>query len=242
MGRNMQEKALTDFISSGALHKGRMLSEDEIALLKGEGVTFAVEGYITVGGNDVVLRVGVDDLFPQSLPKVYLNDPDMLGFIPHVGPGGSICYADTEGIILNTEYPVSLLNDAVTCAAQVLEEGITGTNRVDFMDEFMVYWGRLSPSKLILSFVRPEERVRRVYAYYDSDGNCSWIAADDSSVCSFFNYDLSPMKSLTQRSAIYIPLEKAAPMQIPDEASNSPALSLIPRIRLCSDLYTWMRL
>jgi molybdopterin/thiamine biosynthesis adenylyltransferase len=216
MGRNMQEKALTDFISSGALHKGRMLSEDEIALLKGEGVTFAVEGYITVGGNDVVLRVGVDDLFPQSLPKVYLNDPDMLGFIPHVGPGGSICYADTEGIILNTEYPVSLLNDAVTCAAQVLEEGITGTNRVDFMDEFMVYWGRLSPSKLILSFVRPEERVRRVYAYYDSDGNCSWIAADDSSVCSFFNYDLSPMKSLTQRSAIYIPLEKAAPITPPE--------------------------
>lgn len=195
-----------DFVSSGILNEARVLSEDEIKPLKPKGVSSVIEGYVNVCGSDVSLRVEIGNSFPLSLPMVYLSDPDILGLIPHVGPDGNVCYADTEGILLNTAHPGSILSDAVMGAVQVLRDGVSGANRADFMDEFVVYWRLLSPSKVIPSFIQPDDTVRKVYAYYDHDRDYKWIADDNSLVRSFFNGNPSCLKSLTRCAAVYVPL------------------------------------
>ncbi|HXG36034.1 MAG TPA: ThiF family adenylyltransferase [Dehalococcoidia bacterium] len=204
-----QDQALRRLAETGILIEAHPLSPTELYPFAERGVVCALEGKVIVAEQGVVLCVGVDRRFPLSLPKVFLRPPDALGFIPHVDGNGYVCYADAEGLLLNSEDPVGILREATTRAVGILEDGASSKNRWEFMDEFLSYWRRLQPRQRLLAFLRVDDVLRRVRAY-TSRGRYAWVADGDRAVLAYFNGNPKALTSLTQRTALYIPLREGS--------------------------------
>lgn len=111
-----------------------------------------------VGDRVVDLQIVVDHRFPLSKPLLFLADPNALGYIPHVERNGYICYATEEGFLVDINRPEDVILDCVETALKVLEDGVAGTNRADFWNEFEAYWLRSATGKMI-TFTSPGETV-----------------------------------------------------------------------------------
>jgi hypothetical protein len=200
-----QEQVLRHLAETGILVETHLLSPTELHPFAERGVVCALEGKVTIAEQGVVLCVGVDRRFPLSLPKVFLRPPDALGFVPHVDGDGYVCYADAEGLLLNSEDPVGILLEAVARAVKSLEAGASGNNRRDFMDEFRSYWHRLPLQTSVQAFLCVDDVLRKVRAYKNRTGY-RWVADGDVAVLAYFNGNHKALTSLTQRNALYIPL------------------------------------
>lgn len=211
MQMHAHEKILRAFAASGLLSDARVLAPEELEpFFRERAVVAALEGKCTVKGVQVTLRVGLTRRFPLALPKIYLHPWDALGYIPHVSEDGYVCYAQTEGLLLNSEDPVGIVVEATQQALCVLEKGISSRNRLDFMDEFVAYWLRVVPNMTWLrAFFEANDTIRKVYAYRNREGY-KWVADGDSSVLAYYNGHRKVIGSLTQRTALYIPLHDGA--------------------------------
>lgn len=209
MERDAREKILREFAASGILAEARVLAPEELEpRFRDRGVVAVLEGKSTVEGVPVILWVGLTHRFPLDLPKVYLRPWDALGYIPHVSEDGYVCYADTEGLLLNSGDPVGILVEATRRALSVLEKGASGKNRLDFMDEFGAYWLRVVPNMTRLpTFFEANDTLRKVYAYRTHEGY-KWVADGDGSVLAYYNGHRKVLDSLTQRTALYVPLHE----------------------------------
>lgn len=140
---------------------------DSARLLDDSSGTMAIVGEASVEGRAVTIRVDVTAPFPLSLPRIFLEPPDALGFIPHVMHDGLICYLDPEGQLLDTTRPGDLVAEAVDKSLAVLRSGVTGTNRGDFAEEFEAYW---QPSGVGISLLEPNDNVRACSAAVAENG------------------------------------------------------------------------
>jgi len=201
-----QLDVLTDLAQQGDLYQAHLLSASELESFKKRKVELAVEGQVTIKDKTVTLSVGIDRSFPLSLPIVFLRPPNALGFIPHLEEDGYVCYSDSEGLLLNWEDPVGILRDAISKATEILEAGISGSNQLDFMDEFGAYWQRLSPIELP-AFLPVDDVLRKVFVYKGSTGY-EFVADEVDTVHAYLNSQQRSPDSLTRHTAIYIPLQK----------------------------------
>ncbi|WP_204103269.1 MULTISPECIES: ThiF family adenylyltransferase [Spirulina sp. CCY15215] len=176
------------------------------SLLQDRNVVAAIAGNITIAEKIVQLCVGVREDFPRSLPLVFLQPPDAFGFIPHVEESGYICYAQTEGLLLNSADPVGILYDAIDKAIAVIQSGIDGENRWDFMDELPWYWERVN-TKTLPGFFSVDNMLRKVFVYSDRGGD-RFVADSIQTIQAYFNGKKQGLNALNCRGALYIPLEK----------------------------------
>ncbi|MCL5960661.1 MAG: ThiF family adenylyltransferase [Chloroflexi bacterium] len=206
-----QERALLALAENGTLQGVRPLNQGELSEVRPRGVVCAIEGEATVAGNDVKLRVGVDGRFPLSLPIIFLSPPDALGFIPHVEIDGDgyVCYAQAEGLLLDSQNPVGILQEAVKRAKAVLRDGVTGENRWDFTDEFSAYWVRVAEKFAISFYLDANDVLREVYCYRSSTGY-ALVTNREEDVRAYFNGSGKALDSLTRRAALYVPLRREA--------------------------------
>jgi molybdopterin/thiamine biosynthesis adenylyltransferase len=201
-----QLNILANLTQQGDLHYVRILPENELNNFKTHKIVWAIEGQVTIAGKDVTLCVGVDGNFPLCLPEVFLRPPDTLGFIPHVEEDGYICYLDSEGLLLNSEDPTGIICDAITKAVDVLEAGVSGSNQLDFMNEFGAYWRRIS-SKTMLAFLPADNILRKIFVYTDNK-DIELVADEISTVKAYFNTQGQALDLLTRRTALYVPLNE----------------------------------
>lgn len=174
-----QLNVLTNLTQQENLHHVRILPDNELSSFKTHHkIVWAIEGQVTIAGKDVTLCVGVDGNFPLCLPKVFLRPLDALGFIPHVEEDGNVCYLDSEGLLLNSEDPIGIICDAITKAVDVLQAGVSGSNQLDFMNEFSAYWQRIR-SKTMCTFLAADEVLRKIFVY--TDNKDLELAADEIS-------------------------------------------------------------
>jgi molybdopterin-synthase adenylyltransferase len=120
----------------------------------GDG-TRALEGQLTVADRTVTIAIHVDSILRNELPRVFLRPWDALGFIPHVDPSGLVCYLDKEGLLLDRRRPVDIVRDALKEVRRTLEDGLSGANQHDFVDELDVYWQYLPGCVQALSTLEP---------------------------------------------------------------------------------------
>src|SRR5713101_3205467 len=202
-----QEKVLMGLAQAGLLRQARVLAPQELKPFNRRRIVCAVEGQAAVTEREVTVCVGVDRRFPLSLPTVFLRPWNALGFIPHVDQDGYVCYADVEGILLNTGDPAGILVEATERTLRILEDGASGRNRWDFMDEFQAYWRQALPKEPIVlrAFMRVDGCARKVYAYKDKDGY-KFVSDGDRAVLAYFSGNPKALESITQRSALYLPL------------------------------------
>lgn len=188
------------------LHEACLLSPVEHSFLQNWVVVAAIAGNVTIADTTVQLCVGVRESFPRSLPVIFLHPPDAFGMIPHLDGDGYICYAQTEGLLLNAADPVGILHDALDRAIAVVQSGISGENHLDFMDELPLYWERISKKRL-LGFFSVDDVLRKVFVYTGSNGD--QFAADSiETVQAYFNGKKQGLNVLNRRGALYIPLSE----------------------------------
>lgn len=195
-----------------------------------------VEGRTRVGGREIVLYLGVDRRFPVSLPRVYLRPPKGLGFLPHVEHTGLICYQEPEGLLIDTERSGEVLVWAAERAVRALEEQLAflewGEVPPDFMDEFPAYLRRLSRGKALHAFLNPDGRVRKIRVYRDDTGGkreYQFVSDSQRVVEAYFTHRPEALRSLTQRTALYLPLREGTRV-FPPEPEKPWTLDLVRRI------------
>lgn len=182
----------------------RWLTPEEVReAFPATAVTLGFQGQQVVADRSVTLRVGLQSTPGLELLKVQLTPWDALGFIPHVDLTGNVCYLNAEGLILDRSRPKALVADCLELTKAVLEDGYSGTNRADFMDEFDAYWLQTLKFKRIQAFVNPTDHVKKL-TVAEAHRKVVYIADDVKAVRAYLS-GREP-EHHTLRNALYIPL------------------------------------
>lgn len=187
------------------------------------GAVAIVEVDVQIEGQSVTLQIGLDALFPHSLPIISIIPWNRLGFIPHVEPNGYVCYAQREGLLLNRHNFKGILDESIRKTISVLISGYRGENRNDFIDEFEAYWCKLSNVRYILSVIEPTDDLRQIIAAKKEDPSIDeepyiYVTDDVKSIQSFYN--LRGFKQYTHRNALYIPFKPGTFVCLPPPNSQ----------------------
>ena len=120
---------------------------------------------VHVPSGEVVLLIAIPATFPDELPTVYLTDDieeNASGRpIPHLSGSDEFCTFDKNEIRINADNPEGIVVAVIERARKLLEEGISGTNTGDYLDEFEAYWEQ-GASLLALSLVTPSDKAKTV--------------------------------------------------------------------------------
>ncbi len=108
-----------------------------------------------VGNQDIAIKVFVPKRFPNELPKFLLEQYDILGFLPHIAPSGSVCYLEKESVYINIDNPKIVFQASFEEALKTIKDGLSKANYKDFREEFHVFWeGNKHKSPLfVVSFI-----------------------------------------------------------------------------------------
>ena len=121
----------------------------------------------------------IDDVFPQSQPRIVVPQADQDYLWPHVEPGGLLCLKNT---LVNADPAQRLLQHI--CAAQELLNFSEEERRQEFVREFTSYWNHKRNHKrvfgryVILSLLAPINSSREIFSFIDIS-NQRVIVADD---------------------------------------------------------------
>lgn len=100
------------------------------------------EGAIPYRGEKIRVRLDVIDWNFQNKPEIFiLERPEgLVGFRPHLGAGGNVCYLDRESVYMDAYDPVGVIARCLLEAQDTLEEIAGSTRKIDMRDEFLANW------------------------------------------------------------------------------------------------------
>lgn len=163
---------------------------------------------LDVLGESVPVRILLSAGFPTSEPAIFIQPWDRLGYLPHVLPKlGAVCYAVSEGLMLNRQYPAAVLTWAVEEAKALLEKGVRGDNLTDFLEEIEVYWSYLN-GKEVNNFFDPAATSCAI-SMLATAGQRDAVASSTAAVPHL--YQPTGGNAFTKYSATYLVLPEATP-------------------------------
>lgn len=114
-----------------------------------DGTSFGKRDYqILVECNLVVLEqqvpiiIAIPTNWSSSLIDIYIQRNMDFPFIPHVDIKGKICLYELEGILIDPNL-YGIITQSLNKARQIIEDGLLGINKEDFINEFDSYWMQL---------------------------------------------------------------------------------------------------
>lgn len=114
------------------------LKEPELNIHKGKGYRDGWLVEIRVAGRRFVCHILINDSFPFSPPRFFIEDyKSLLNKIPHIGSDGLLCLGDTNYNYFSGRHSIRPLHRA---AYNLLERGLSGQLNHDFQQEFLNYW------------------------------------------------------------------------------------------------------
>ncbi|ADD03114.1 UBA/THIF-type NAD/FAD binding protein [Thermoanaerobacter italicus Ab9] len=186
----------------------RVLDRSEYPKYGNYNFSLVMEGKVLLEGQSVTIQIALDDRFPLHKPLFFLKPYDALGFIPHVDINGFICYIRDEGIVIDTDNPLAIIEESFERVIKTLTDGKSGANYKDIQEEFEAYWGNLKDVSFIESNVELTNNVKVVKAAA-FENYPRWFVGD--SVNEIINYcykyiGRTRMGKPTFTDALYIPL------------------------------------
>jgi hypothetical protein len=198
---------LSHLEKSRNLSSFRILDRPSAAAEKWDCLVVA-EVQLSIETRTVTLQIGLDGDFPYCLPKIFLIPWNAFGFLPHVEKSGYVCYAPTEGLALDSQRPLKILEEAFERATTIISDGLMGKNKRDFVDEFKAYWSSIEGADVIISYINPDDTPRKIVAARSSIenniGKYSYVSDDENTVATFYNDN--EHDKLTHLAALYLPL------------------------------------
>lgn len=120
--------------------------------------------FTNIEGVDVVLWCSLGDYFPYEIPEIFLDKDSRkkLSKIPHLYTDNSLCIFDKSKVIPNFNEPQQLVKETIEEAITVIQKGLTGENKRDFVDEFLEYWStkRKLKAQMFVENVSEGKRIR----------------------------------------------------------------------------------
>lgn len=207
MGINLEEiKAELDVIDQNLISSFNIL--DEIDLKKFSGCTSLAEIEIEICGKPSVLTVGFPKNFPNEIPRFY-DSKNLFGEIPHKSGNGFLCFTRNESLLIDERYPASILLNCLEKVIELIEAGVKGENKEDYLKEFEVYWGGFLT---IYAYIDTTETTLREVDLWSTkvDKKHLMIAAEkavglEDTIQSIFGLDIN---KATKCRCLYIPLNE----------------------------------
>ena len=216
------------------LQKLSLLSQSERQALpwaRQRQLESVLKGQALVDGWEVDLRVGLSARFPLVLPQVQWVAGGPEGQVPHLEFDQNLCFAQSEGLLIDGACPQAVIVQALEQAQETLRRGWLEPQYAEFLEEFGAYWGQTQREALpvLHSFFTPGEKVLELLAWEERDLHTSperrkqvrsvqfrRVATDVGSVR---RYDGRAPRN-PSHTALYIPLASWAQLRPP--APNRP--------------------
>lgn len=153
----------------------RPLTEGELQRYKANDARCGWRLDVAILEQVVGLDLVVDGRFPRSRPRVALAETPAFPSYPHVEEDGRLCIiADSDEF--DHSQPIAIVKAVLGGAAEILEQGIAGTNHTEFQSEFLSYWNPTAKGAAIQSLVDPCGETRRVKLWRSKAG---YFVAED---------------------------------------------------------------
>lgn len=126
----------------------------------------------TICGKEMRLRCKFPNSFPYSFPKIYIlmEFYKNIAPLPHIDDDGYICTFDNNISFPNHKNPIALVEESIKKAIKIIEDGINGTNKEDFIEEFNSYWNlELNTIENIWILCTLNNQSQLLYFWYDKE-------------------------------------------------------------------------
>lgn len=178
---------------------------------KYRGSNYLVEMVVKVNGELATIFVGFKDDYPSSLP-LFFDLNNYAGRIPHKEKDGFLCFTNSNSIVIDKRYPVSLLLNCLEKVINLIEMGINRENQDEFLLEFEAYWRHITQGEIYGAIDTDNKSIREVNFWVGSENNAPLIASEknlnntDNIVKNLFHIDINQQY---RRRCIYIPLNSS---------------------------------
>lgn len=128
---------------SNVILDNKYISESDIRqneIFNGQSYAWIIRCKLDVLKKWIPIVIGIPDNWELNLFDFYLIGD--LPFIPHIDKKGKLCLFDLEGTIIYPKFE-GLFNQCILKAKELVEKGISGKNREDFIKEFDSYFALL---------------------------------------------------------------------------------------------------
>jgi hypothetical protein len=114
---------------------------------------------------EATLLIAIPNIFPDELPTVFLlenvKEKDSGRTIPHLNGEREFCTFDRNEIRVNSDNAEGIVIAVIERALKLLEEGVSGVNRLAYLDEFEAYWEQ-DVTIEALSLVGPSDDAKTI--------------------------------------------------------------------------------
>ena len=119
----------------------------DMTIFREEEYQKIIECDLSVAKQVVPIVVAVPQNWQRTLIDIYIAQHMTFPFIPHVDIKGKFCLFETEGILIDQNL-CGIILQSIERAKEIIEDGLAGTNREDFIEEFESYWLQLPSIRL----------------------------------------------------------------------------------------------
>ena len=201
---------------------------------------------LIVADNNIPIYIGIPKKWKMELVDFYIENFEEFPYMPHIDTKGKICLYELEGVLIDGDIE-GILNQCIRKAITIILEGLEGSNKSDFIDEFSLYWCQFSnirhikcdvPLKKETQLIKYVENVvkrgkKEKYAsYIEKSKKANLFASYTSRTFKLWNI------SGTQKNGVYIYLNPEEYIYPPDArkvldlAYVNDLLSYIPKEKL----------
>ena len=128
---------------SNVILDNKHISESDIRqneIFNGQNYAWIIRCKLDVLKKWIPIVIAIPNDWELNLFDFYLIDE--LPFIPHIDKKGKLCLFDLEGTIIYPEF-YGLFEQCILKAKELIEDGISGKNKEDFIKEFDSYFALL---------------------------------------------------------------------------------------------------
>lgn len=103
---------------------------------------------LVVNKNRIPIFIGINRDWCLKLFDFYIKDYDTFSFIPHVEKNGKLCLYDLEGTLIENNAE-GVLNQCIDKAIEIINNGLSTSNKSEFIKEFSTYWLNLDLCRIL---------------------------------------------------------------------------------------------
>ncbi len=97
---------------------------------------------LIVAENAIPIIIAIPQNWKIDLIDIFIQENMDFPFIPHIDVKGKICLFELEGVLIDQNLS-GIVTQSLDRAKQIIQEGFTGVNKQDFINEFASYWKQL---------------------------------------------------------------------------------------------------
>lgn len=140
-------------------------------------------GSLQINGVQVGVWITIPRDFPYCIPEIRVDRHQLPRRIPHMEKDGKLCLFLSTGVLIDANRPKDIIRETLRQGRFLLQEGLSGHNESDLVEEFLGYWNPMCDGGIIRSICRPSAPSREIcflhFPVLAASKDEAVVAADD---------------------------------------------------------------